>query len=320
MSKHAIVLHKFEGVDVDNTNRLCLIVEQGSEVEVLAQREKDWWLVGDGEKVGYVPITCLSAVIEDTAGYGYQLRKPRKPKKVLTEDPPELDYENLQSLIDQEDGEWSEDPEYVNLDEIEIKPEGDEDLSIDSTSTANSEINLTLEDDELIFKMDTDSGEEEMRKRPTRVKFSETLFVREMIPRDDGYEADREGEDLTDDKKDGEVAGAADGQFKFEDYETPLIEEEEMLQDVKRERYYGYHLDLKFSEGYFKYYFGRCEKDTCLLWKHENHEKCYDGERVPHQDESIVPAFITKLFSPTDEPEEKPRRNIFLDLFTPPDM
>ena len=52
----------------------------------------------------------------------------------------------------------------------------------------------------------------------------------------------------------------------------------------------------------------------------QNHERCYDGEQVPDQDDGIVPAFITKLFSPTDEPEEKPRRNIFLDLFTPPDM
>ena len=43
MSKHAIVLHNFEGVDVDNTDRLCLIVEQGCEVSVLAQREGDWW-------------------------------------------------------------------------------------------------------------------------------------------------------------------------------------------------------------------------------------------------------------------------------------
>lgn len=314
MSKHAIVLHNFEGVDVDNTDRLCLIVEQGCEVSVLAQREGDWWLVGDGEKVGYVPIQCLSAVIEDTAGYGYQLKKPRKPK--IVQDSPELDYDNLQRLIDQEDGEWSEDPEYVNLDEMDIKvPEDDDDLSIDSFTTADSELSLS---DSLIFKMDTDSGaEEQMRKKPTKVKFSDTLFVREMIPRDD--ESDLEGKDVKEDT-DNEVAGTADSQFEFEDYETPLIQEEEMLPDVKRERYYGYHLDLRFSEGYFKYYFGRCEKDTCLLWKHENHERCYDGEQVPDQDDGIVPAFITKLFSPTDEPEEKPRRNIFLDLFTPPDM
>lgn len=133
------------------------------------------------------------------------------------------------------------------------------------------------------------------------MKFSDTLFVREMIPRDD--ESDLEGKDVKEDT-DNEVAGTADSQFEFEDYETPLIQEEgktykitnlvvsnsmykltytsasikfilyrclfpEMLPDVKRERYYGYHLDLRFSEGYFKYYFGRCEKDTCLLWKHE---------------------------------------------------
>lgn len=45
--------------------------------------------------------------------------QPRKPK--IVQDSPELDYDNLQRLIDQEDGEWSEDPEYVNLDEMDIK-------------------------------------------------------------------------------------------------------------------------------------------------------------------------------------------------------